>query len=49
MSARKLHESWVRAGRRRIAARQLRARGLTFAAIGQRLGVSHEQARRDCA
>ena len=44
---RRLHPSWVAAGRRRIVARQLRAKGWTFAQIGRELGVSASTASFD--
>jgi DNA-directed RNA polymerase sigma subunit (sigma70/sigma32) len=45
---RPLNTRWIAAGRRRIVARGLRAEGKTFEQIGKELGVSAEQARRDC-
>jgi predicted transcriptional regulator len=48
VTMRRLNARWIAAGRRRIVARGLRAEGKTFAQIGKELGVSAEQARRDC-
>jgi predicted ArsR family transcriptional regulator len=48
VTMRRLNARWVAAGRRRIVARGLRAEGKTFQQIGKELGVSSEQARRDC-
>jgi predicted transcriptional regulator len=45
---RRLNARWIAAGRRRIVARGLRAEGWTFKRIAAELGVSAEQARRDC-
>jgi hypothetical protein len=45
---RRIDARWIAAGRRRIVARGLRAEGKTFEQIGKELGVSSEQARRDC-
>jgi hypothetical protein len=48
VTMRRLNARWIAAGRRRIVARGLRAEGKTFAQIAAALGVSAEQARRDC-